>query len=372
MSGPQAFGISAMWNRSDRSRMTTTLRNGRRVATRAVLLLVAVVCALPVSASAQSLSDTVDAIAPKVVKIFGAGGRKNLYAYGSGFLVSPNGHIVTVWSHILDGDTVTVVLHDGRRYQGSIVGAEPPLDLAVIKIDGEDLPHFNLAQDTGTAGPGATVLAFSNVFKVATGDEPVSVLRGVIASRTNLKATRGVFEPPYSGPVYVVDSVTNNSGAAGGVLTTRDGRLLGMLGKELKNNVTHTWLNYVVPIEEIAPAIEEIVTGKFRPRPDPEADPQVTVRRYAPRDFGLIMVPDVVSRTPAYVDRVLPGTQAAESGLQTDDLIVFVGDRVVPSCRVLLEELGQLEAGDLLVLVVRRGDKLVTVELTVPRKGEGR
>jgi serine protease Do len=211
------------------------------------------------------------------------------------------------------------------------------------------------------------VLALSNVFKVATGDEPVSVMHGVIAARTKLTARRGVFDAAYSGPVYVVDSVTNNSGAAGGVLISRDGRLLGMLGKELKNNVTHTWLNYVVPIEELQPAIEEIVTGKFRPRVDPEADPQVTVRRYAPRDFGLVMVPDVVSRTPAYVDRVLPGSLAAQAGLQTDDLIVFIGDQVVPSCRVLLEEFGRLESGDPVVLVVRRGDQLQTVEMLTPR-----
>ncbi len=316
----------------------------------------------------QTSLDTIDAVAPKLVKIFGAGGRKNLYAYGSGFLVSPQGHIATVWSHILDGDAVTVVLHDGRRFMGTIVGAEPSMDLAILKIDAEDLPHFDLTQETGEAGPGASVLAFSNVFKVATGDEPVSVMHGVIAAKTKLAARRGVFDAPYSGPIYVVDSVTNNSGAAGGVLTTRDGRLLGMLGKELKNNVTHTWLNYVVPVSELRTPIEEIVTGRFKPRPRPEDEPAVTVRRFAPRDFGLVMVPDVVARTPAYIDRVIPGSAAADAGLRTNDLVVFVGDRVIPSCRVLLEELGRLEPGDPLTMVVRRDDQLVTVTLTTPRE----
>lgn len=317
--------------------------------------------------SAQSISETIEDVSPKVVKIFGAGGRKNLYAYGSGFLVSPQGHIVTVWSHILDGDAVTVVLHDGRRFTGQILGAEPPLDLAIVKIDGEDLPHFDLTRDVGEAGPGATVLAFSNVFKVATGDEPVSVIHGVVAARTKLSASRGVFEAPYSGPIYVVDSVTNNSGAAGGVLTTRDGRLLGMLGKELRNNVTHTWLNYVVPISELQTPIEEMITGKFKPRPSEDDEAKVTVRRFSPRDFGLVMVPDVVSRTPAYVDRVVPGSAAEAAGLKTDDLVVFVGERLVPSCRVLLEEFGRLEPGDPLTLVVRRGDRLESVQLTTPR-----
>lgn len=347
---------------------TTADNPHHRLAFRGVAWLVCAAClgfATPVTA--QSIVDTIEAASPKVVKIFGAGGRKNLYAYGSGFLVSPDGHIVTVWSHILDGDAVTVVLDDGRRFTGRILGAEPPLDLAVIKIDAEDLPYFDLARDVGQAGPGTTVLALSNVFKVATGDEPVSVIHGVIAARTNLSASRGVFEAPYSGPIYVVDSVTNNSGAAGGILVSRDGRLLGMLGKELRNNVTHTWLNYVVPIEQLRPAIEEIVTGKFRPRSSPDAEEAVATARYQPRDFGLVMVPNVVSRTPAYVDRVIPGSAAEQAGLQTDDLVVFLNDQVVSSSRVLLEAIGRLEPGDPLTIVVRRGDKLETFQMTAPR-----
>ncbi|HUQ71827.1 MAG TPA: S1C family serine protease [Planctomycetaceae bacterium] len=316
----------------------------------------------------QSTGDAIAAVAPKMVKLFGAGGRKNLYGYGSGCLISPNGHIATVWSHLLDADTVTVVLDDGRRFSGKVLGAEPALDLAVLKIDAEDLPHFDLTKETATAGPGARVLAFSNVFKVATGDEPVTVMHGVISAVTTLSARRGVFDAPYSGPVYVVDAVTNNSGAAGGVLTTRDGRLLGLLGKELKNNATHTWLNYVVPIGQLRTPMEEIVTGQFKPTNAADRTATPTAPQYVPADFGIVVVPNVVDRTPAYIDAVQPGSPARQAGLLPDDLIVFVGDRLIPSCRVLEEEFGRLEPGDTLRLVVRRGEKLQTFELPVPRK----
>jgi serine protease Do len=335
----------------------------------AIGLLCLVLCETTVWAQPASTGDAIADIVPKMVKLFGAGGRRNLYGYGSGCLVSPDGHIVTVWSHLLDSDAVTVVLDDGRRFSGRVLGAEPALDLAVLKIDAEDLPHFDLAKETATAGPGARVLAFSNVFKVATGDEPVTVMHGVIAAVTTLSARRGVFDAPYSGPVYVVDAVTNNSGAAGGVLTTRDGRLLGLLGKELKNNTTHTWLNYVVPIGQLRKPIEEIVTGKFSPsNPAETASADRMTPRYLPEDFGLIVVPNVVERTPAYIDAVRPGSAAHKAGLQSDDLIVFVGDRLVPSCRVLEEEFARLEPGDTLRLVVRRGERLVTVELPLPQK----
>jgi serine protease Do len=333
--------------------------------------VVAAILAVSATARAQSSVETIAAVAPKVVKIFGAGGGQKLHAYGSGFLVSPNGHIVTVWSHILDGDTVTIVLDDGRRFDGRVLGAEPPLDMAVLKIEAEGLPYFDLAQ-AAEAGPGTRVLAFSNAFKVATGDEPVTVMHGVISAKTTLAARRGAFESPYTGPVYVVDAVTNNSGAAGGVLTTWDGRLLGMIGKELRNSQTNTWLNYVMPIGELKETIGQIVTGDFsskkRPNDDEESPGKPRPRRYEPLDFGIVTIPDVLNRTPAYIDRVLPGSQAEKVGLLPNDLILFVGENLVQSCKVLKDDLGRLEANDPLKMVVRRGDKLVSVEMVAPRK----
>jgi len=339
-------------------------------AIRACLCLLAVVTGTVVHA--QSSLETIAAVSPKVVKIFGAGGGQKLHAYGSGFLVSATGHIVTVWSHILDGDTVTIVLHDGRRYQGKVLGAEPPLDLAVLKIEAEGLPHFELAE-ASTAGPGTRVLAFSNAFKVATGDEPVTVMHGVISAKTSLAARRGAFESPYTGPVYVVDAVTNNSGAAGGVLTTWDGRLLGMIGKELRNTQTNTWLNYVMPVTELKETIQQIMTGDFskkRTDDDDESPGKPRPRRYQPLDFGIVTIPDVLNRTPAYIDRVLPGSLADKAGLQPNDLILFAGDNLVQSCKLLRDDLGRLEANDVLKLVVRRGDNLVSVEMVTPRKSD--
>ena len=321
--------------------------------------------------SAQSTSQTIATASPKVVKIFGAGGSKNLYAYGSGFLISPQGHIITVWSHILDSDTVSVVLHDGRRFKGKVVGAEPPLDLAVLKIEADGLPYFDLTLATG-AGPGTRVLGFSNAFKVATGDEPVSVIHGVIAAKTTLAARRGAFESPYNGPVYVVDAVTNNAGAAGGVLTTWDGRLVGMIGKELRNTQTNTWLNYVMPIGELQETVEQIITGRFNSKKQDDEDEggatKKKPRRYEAADFGIVTIPDVVARTPAYIDRILPGSLAETAGLQSNDLILFVGDNLVQSCQTLKEELGRMESGDQLKMVVRRDDKLITVGMPVPKK----
>ena len=193
---------------------------------------------------------------------------------------------------------------------------------------------------------------------------------GFSAARA-LTARRGVFESPYNGTVYIVDAVTNNAGAAGGVLTTREGKLVGMIGKELRNTQTNTWLNYVMPISELSDTDEQIISGRFTTKKTDEDEEGVSKKkpkRYEAADFGLITIPDVVARTPAYIDRVLPGSLAEMAGLQPNDLILFVGNDLVQSCQMLREELGRLQSGDPLKIVVRRDDQLVTVGMTVPKK----
>lgn len=330
------------------------------------LLLIA---ALAPACFAQSGAETIRQAMPKMVKIFGAGKIRNLHGYGTGFLITKEGHIATVWNHVLDADEVTVVLSDGRRYQAKLVNAEPQLDLAVIKIQatGLNLPHFDLKK-AAKAGPGTRVLAFSNMFKVATGDEPISVMNGVIAAKTKLTARRGVFEIPYDGTVYVVDAITNNPGSGGGVLMTRDGKLLAMVGREVRNTKTNTWMNYAIPISELRDTVSDILANKFVRREKKNGDDNPN--RYSSLDFGIVMIPDVVFRTPAYIDSVIPGSAAAKAGLRPDDLVLFVNDELIQSNKTLGGELGRLEGGDTLKLIVRRGSKLITVSLNVPKKSK--
>ena len=313
--------------------------------------------------------DPLDRALARVVKIFGAGGMHSLEGYGSGFVVSAGGHVVTVWSHLIDSGEVNVVLNDGRRFPAKFVTGDPSRDLAVLKIEGADLdlPFFDLRESVD-APPGTRVLAFSNMFKVATGDEAVSVLHGVISVRTRLSARRGAYRAPYEGPVYIVDSVTNNPGAAGGALTTLDGSLIGMLGRELQNTESNTWVNYAVPISELRGPIEDIIAGRFV---KPQSKPTDGAPRFTALDFGLVLVPDVVYRTPAYVETVVADSPSAKAGIRQEDLIVFVNDELVQSNRALKAILGRLESGDLIHVVVRRKDQLLPLELRVPdRRGK--
>ncbi len=326
------------------------------------LLSVSLLCvALEESLSAaDSFAAVIAETQPKMVKIYGAGGPRGLESYQSGFLISDQGHIVTVWSYVLDTDYITATLDDGRKFEAKLLGADPRLDLAVLKVEARELPHFELA--AGVPGEaGNRVLAFSNLFGVATGDEPASVQHGIIAVKTRLDARRGTFETPYHGSVYVLDAMTNNPGAAGGALTNLHGELLAMLGKELRSAQNNIWLNYSLPIEELRSSIEQILQGKFRPGEDKTTTKPVDAIDLA--QLGLVLVPDVLDRTPPYVDLVRADSPAGLAGVKSDDLVVFVGDNLVHSCKGFREELSRIERDSKLRIVLMRDQELVEVEI---------
>ena len=104
-----------------------------------------------------SIVDTIEQVQPKIVKIYGAGGFHGLEAYQSGILISSAGHILTVFSHVLDTDYITAVLADGRKFEAKLLGADPRLEVAVLKIDAAGLPCFDLGKAANVDGrrPGA-------------------------------------------------------------------------------------------------------------------------------------------------------------------------------------------------------------------------
>ncbi len=325
--------------------------------------------AASLTSQAGSYSQVVKRTSPKAVKIYGAGGFRGLEAYQSGFLISQDGYILTVWSYVLDTNYITVVLGDGRRFeQAQLVGFDPRLELAVLKIEANSLPHFDLEQ-SAEPSPGTRILAFSNLYGVATGSEPASVQHGVVSVRTRLEARRGVFETPYRGDVYVLDAITNNPGAAGGALTTRAGRLVGMLGKELRNSMTNTWMNYAVPAVEVQQTVNDIIQGIHIPESldAPEKRPEFA---HSAELLGLVMVPDIMQRTPPFVDDVRRASPAARAGLQRNDLVLSVEGRLIQNCKTLVSELGRLDQADPVRLTVLRNQQLVDVELSL-RPGEG-
>jgi serine protease Do len=344
-----------------RSQMNRT-KNCASIVCFVIMLILSASVAVAASERASETAGTLERIQAKMVKIYGAGGYRGLESYQSGMLISPQGHILTAYSHVLDTDYITAYLADGRKFEAKLLGADPRLDAAVLKINAEDLPYFDIDR-AAKAGEGDNVLALSNLFNVAQGDEPASVQHGIVSAITNLEARRGAYETPYRGPIYVLDVKTNNPGSAGGALVNRRGELLAMLGKELRNSMNNTWLNYAVPIEELRPSVEAIRGGKFiaQVESDLEHKPAHALTLEA---LGIVMVPDVLERTPPYVELVRTGSPAENAGLRSDDLVVLLGDQLVQSCKLLRVDLESVDAFDSVKITVLRGRDLMEFTLS--------
>ena len=290
-----------------------------------------------------------------VVKVYGSGGVRGLEGYQSGILVSPEGRILTAMSTVLDSADVECVLDDGTRHRATLLGADPRRELALLAIDATGLPA--LALEPADAVPvGTRVIALSNLFAVAVGDERVSAQRGVVSAIVPLQARRGAAEAPYAGDVYVLDCTTNNPGAPGGAVVDSQGRLIGMLGKELRATASGIWLNYALPAAELDRGVRDILSGTTPPIAA-DAPP------FDARLCGLVLVPDLLDKTPPFIEAVLPGSSAATAGLEADDLVIAVAGRAVASRAAVERELGRLAAGDPVRLSVIRGGRIVECDL---------
>lgn len=313
----------------------------------------------------------------KIVKIYGASAG-GLHGYQSGVLVSEDGRILTALTSALQSGQIRIVLYNGRQYEAELIGADPMKETAVLKLKGEadeTFPYFLLPaiHSSNSSFPinmpiGTPVYALSNPFNIAGGNEAVSVQRGIIAAETTLSARRGVFETPYRGSIYVLDFTVNNPGACGGaVITVETGRLIGIIGKELRNKENNAWLNYAVPAESKMIAADSGKTAFSDKRRIPsEYIPEDTVKTF--QNWGMLLIPSVGERTPAFIDAVLPNSPAAKAGLQADDLIVMINGVLSPSLAVVEDLVYQTDKTKPVTLTVERDYTLLEFTLDAQKR----
>jgi S1-C subfamily serine protease len=316
------------------------------------------------------------------VKLFGSGGFRGLTSYGSGIIVSPQGHVLTAATNLLDTQDLRVHLADGRRVRGKVLVIEPELDLALVELkrdkDDKTPPDFNLsyfdisaAAKALKAQPGDWILAFHNAYENATRDEAMTVQHGIISTRAKLFARRGINEAPYKEEVLFLDAISNNPGSAGGAVTTRSGDLIGIIGKEYRNIQSDTWTNYAIPVNarvevkdgdqtrviELPDFVAKGIKGEW-----------IVTKREAKRDgpgayHGIIFVPNIVSQTPPYIEAVEPGSPAAKAGFRPDDLVVYFEGDPVYSIKAFKEMISKTQPGMTIKIEIRRGEKLTAIDL---------
>lgn len=303
----------------------------------------------------------IDGLLPSIVKVHGASGLSTISAYGSGIVVSKQGHILTLDQVMIQKDRTRVVLYDGSVHQAELLPDEPKLGVRLLKIDpnlvdGELVPVWPPTDDKPLYRTGQFVVSLGNCFRLAEFSEKVSATFGVVVGRANTALRYRMADVKYDGELILTDAC-NNPGHYGGGLFTLDGRWIGLNNRLLDSKETNTMLSAAIPSRDLLPYLEEHVHGKVRAEAVVERKPVWT---------GIVLFDQAGRQSPpAYVDRVTPGSPAAALGLRPDDLVVRVDDYSIRSCREWREVLAKFVPGQTVQLTWKRGTEVKQAALVL-------
>ena len=261
-----------------------------------------------------------------------------LEGQASGVIIDSTGYIVTN-NHVIDGAAkVQVTLKDGRTFVGEVVGTDPATDVALVRVDGVNLPVANLG-DSESLKAGQIVLAIGNALGLPGGP---TVSMGVI----------GALGRPLPGTDFVLEGFIQtdaaiNPGNSGGPLADLSGNVIGINTAMIP---FAQGVGFAIPTHTVNRVVEQIIRHGRVVRPflgisGVDMNPAIARRFNLPVDSGVLLA-DVGRDTPAY-----------EGGLRSGDIIFRVGDQEVKQMRDLLLSLSGVSVGNVLRIRFVRGGR---------------
>lgn len=349
------------------------------IGARTISLLLVVWLGWAESTLASGFDRAIEVASRRVVKLYGVGAGMQ-EGYGTGVLVSSDGLVLTVSSLLVEARRILAVTHDGARYGAELLRRDSGRQLALLRLHrldstrrfdetNHDEPHaqsepvgpfpfFDLTAEVALK-PGDWVIAAGNAFKVADGAERMSIAHGVYSVTTRLDARRRVRDFPYQGECLVIDAITSNPGGPGSALVNLEGAFLGMTGRVVLSNLTHTHLNYAIPRGVLLSFVHE-ATGRTEDARN-EALAEVPVPQVI--DLGIRLSRAGYRTILPFVERVRRGSPAARAGVRRDDLILSINGRAIDSVEDFDAGLEASASGEPVLLVIRRGRRILDVQV---------
>ena len=278
---------------------------------------------------------------------------------GSGFVISPDGYIVTNEHVVKNATKIIVTMTDGSKRSATIIGQDDQADVALLKIDGHNLPYCKLG-DSDSILVGEWVVAFGNPFGLFDINDKPTVTVGVVSSLGMNLAKIG--SRNYSNMIETDAAI--NPGNSGGPLVDANGRVIGMNTMIYTAGVSNAYIGYgfAIPINRIKRVVEELRKyGKVKRDAWTGLQLQSLDEQMA-RYFGLS------EPTGALVSNVDSGSPARKNGFEAGDLILKYQGRPVRSAGSLQSQLDDLRPGEKITFEILRDNKLLTITLTVGRK----
>jgi len=275
------------------------------------------------------------------------------HGIGSGVLISPDGYIVTN-NHVIDGAVdIHVTLSDRRILSAKLIGADPLTDLAVIKIDGTNLPNAPWGNSTALR-PGQTVLAFGNPFGFR-----FTVTRGIVSGLNRPNPFNRDRRSPGS---FVQTDAAINPGNSGGPLVNAHGEVIGINTFLVSSSDSFSGMGFAIPTQIVRPTVEAIIRdGKVT-----HGYMGIGISDVTPENAKFF---HVENNEGAVVSQVEDGSPAAKAGLKVGDVITELDGQKISDASQLQIEVGQKQPGTTIKLEVLRDSKNVNVPVTLEAMG---
>ncbi len=326
--------------------------------------------------SGNSYAPVVKKIAPGVVNIYSSRTIKEFYLrtpqmndpfyrqfekarrvnwLGSGIIVTADGYILTA-SHVVEGaDEIKVGISTNKtEYSAKIVGTDPATDIAVLKIDAQDLPALTLG-DSSQVEVGDVVLAIGNPFGLGQ-----TVTRGIVSALGRSLPDMND-ENPFHLKRYqdfIQTDASINQGNSGGALVDAEGRLIGINDALVSPSGTSAGIGFAVPINLARSVMEGIINSGHVVRGFLGLDAQNL-------DAGLTKSFGVSSTGGALITYVDTGSPAEKAGLKDGDVITAINGQEISSADNYLATISQLRPGSVakIKFIRDRAEKILPATL---------
>ncbi|RFF26410.1 MULTISPECIES: DegQ family serine endoprotease [unclassified Wenzhouxiangella] len=283
---------------------------------------------------------------------FGRGGQPDRMGGGSGFIIESDGLIVTN-HHVIDGaDEIIVRLADRREFEAELIGSDAETDIAVLRIDAENLPTLEFGS-TEDLEPGEWVIAIGSPFQFEQ-----SVTAGIVSAKGRSQGARQQYVP------FIQTDVAINRGNSGGPLISTDGEVVGINSWILSSHGGNIGLSFSIPSEVAQNSIEQLLETGSVARGFLGVQLQAVTREQADA-LGL------ERPKGALINSVEPGGPAEEAGIEVGDVILEFNGTPIDQHSELPPLVGMERPGTEAEMTIWRWGERQEIDVTLgEREGE--
>ncbi|BDD10998.1 serine protease [Fulvitalea axinellae] len=271
-------------------------------------------------------------------------------ASGSGVIITTDGYIATNNHVVENADEVEVTLHDNRQFRAKVIGTDPRTDMALIKIDAENLSAIPYG-DSDASQVGEWVLAVGNPFNLTS-----TVTAGIISAKgRNINILRN---EEYGIESFIQTDAAVNPGNSGGALVNLRGELIGINSAIASPNGAYAGYSFAVPVTIVKKVMSDLKEYGVVQR----AILGVQIRTI---NAELAKEHDLDTYSGVYVAGVQEASAAEKGGIEKGDVITAVDQHKVTSVAELQEAIAQYKPGDKVQLTYLRGSKKSKATVTL-------